>query len=280
MEIVLKKYIFLVIGFSVIISLNGCTTQVRVNDPSDAWAMETQEGIQAASQRMLKEAENHSKEAVTASKQMKLTDPRRIQSLNNLAQLYIQEKKMSEAGTVLAQATKVIEENPGTNSDVALTTFNNLGSFYYDQSEFSKAEVVFKKSLSIARNTYGNQHPATAQSLNNLGMLYSKQNKLSEAESYLKQSLAIREKTLQSNDPLIPDTVKNIAMFYYEHQDYQKARPYFQRAIEADKKAYGQESPLLLSGLNKYAKVLRKSGQNKEALEVDAEIKSIKAKNP
>jgi tetratricopeptide (TPR) repeat protein len=129
-------------------------------------------------------------------------------SLNNLAFLYDNQGKYSEAEPLYLDALEMTKRLfTGDHPDVA-TILNNLASLYHNQGRYSEAEPFYLDALEMTKRLFTGDHPDVATSLNNLAFLYYSQGKYSEAEPLYLDALAMSERTLGANHP-ITITVRN-----------------------------------------------------------------------
>jgi tetratricopeptide (TPR) repeat protein len=117
-------------------------------------------------------------------------------SLNNLASLYYNQGKYSEAEPLYLDALAMRKRLfTGDHSDVA-TSLNNLALLYNSQGKYSEAESLYVDALEMTKRLFTGDHPDVAQSLNNLASLYHNQGRYSEAEPLYLDALAIFERVL------------------------------------------------------------------------------------
>ncbi len=122
-------------------------------------------------------------------------------SLNNLANLYYNQGKYSEAELLYLEALEMRRRLFTSDHPDVATSLNNLANLYYNQGKYSKAELLYLNALKIRRRLFTNDHPDVATSLNNLANLYYNQGKYSEAELLYLNALAMSERTLGTNHP-------------------------------------------------------------------------------
>jgi tetratricopeptide (TPR) repeat protein len=117
-------------------------------------------------------------------------------SLNNLAVLYDNQGKYSEAEPLLLDALEMRKQLfTGDHPDVA-TSLNNLASLYKSQGKYSEAEPLYLDALEMRKRLFTGDHPDVATSLNNLASLYYIQGRYNEAEPLYLDALAIFERVL------------------------------------------------------------------------------------
>lgn len=109
------------------------------------------------------------------------------------------------------------------------------------------------------------------------GSVYQAQQRYQAAEDSYKKSLAILEETAESG-PVVAITRNNLAEVYYLQGRYHLAEPYYQRSLATLEKTLGPAHPNLATALENYSALLRATGRVREAKEMEARAKTIRAK--
>ena len=93
------------------------------------------------------------KEALEIQKHSLGTNHPRVASImNNLALLYFDQDKYSDAEPLLKEALEILKRSLGTNHPDVASIMNNLAFLYYKQGRYSDAETLFKEALDIYTN--------------------------------------------------------------------------------------------------------------------------------
>ena len=163
-----------------------------------------------------------------------------------LSQLYVQDKRFSDAEKILVRAE---ERNPDEGPVRDRIKFQ-MATIYERQKEFDRAESIFRELLK--------DNPSNATVLNYLGyMLADRGVRLDEAVRYVKEALAVEprngayldslgwayfklndlqnaEKYLLEADKIVkndPTIVEHLGDLYYMTGDLQKAESYWTRSV-------------------------------------------------
>ena len=120
-------------------------------------------------------------------------------SLNNLAALYDDEGKYSEAEPLYKRSLAIREKVFGPDHPDVANSLNNLAFLYQHQGNDAEAELLYKRSLAIREKTLGPDHPDVATSLVNLGGVYVEQGKYAEAEILFERFLENLSKQLEDS---------------------------------------------------------------------------------
>lgn len=179
-------------------------------------------------------------------------DPKNIEILDSLGQIYYQEKNIDEA----IRTYKLILEISPTERYHYI-----LGSLYENKKSVKEAEEEFKKALKI--------FPDYPDALNSLGYLYAENNiNLDQAEILVKKALEI--------DPGNGAYLDSLGWVYFKKQDLDLAIEYLEKANEnlTDPVIYDHLGEAYFKkNLTDKAKLMWQ-----RSLELDPSQKNIKAK--
>jgi len=186
-------------------------------------------------------------------------------SLNNLAGLYRNQGRYSEAEPLYKRALSIREKVLGSDHpDVALS-LNSLAGLYRNQGRYSEAEPLYKRALSIVEKVLGSEHPDVANSLNNLAGLYRNQGRYSEAEELYKRALNIYEKVFGLNHQDVATSMNNLAVLFDNQGKYSEAESLYIQALNIYEKLLGPNHTDVATSLNNLALLYDKQGRYSEA---------------
>jgi esterase/lipase superfamily enzyme len=111
--------------------------------------------------------------------------------LNNLGELYGQQRRYAEAEALIKRSLSIKEKAQGPDHPDVATPLNNLALLYYARGRYSEAEPLYKRSLAIREKAQGADHPDVFVSLINLAELYRSQGRTAEAEPLFERAKAI-----------------------------------------------------------------------------------------
>jgi tetratricopeptide (TPR) repeat protein len=98
-------------------------------------------------------------------------------ALNNLAQLYGDVGRDTDAEPMLKRSIAILEKIVGLDSVAMAPELTNLGALYERQGRYAEAEPLFKRALLLCQKSRGPNHPDVGRSLNNLATLYERQDR-------------------------------------------------------------------------------------------------------
>jgi CHAT domain-containing protein/tetratricopeptide (TPR) repeat protein len=185
-------------------------------------------------------------------------------SLNNLAALYEDQGRYTEAEPLAKQSLEISEKALGPNHPDVAISLNNLAELYQHQGRNTDVEPLYKRSLEISEKALGSNHPDVAVSLNNLAEVYRKQGRNGEAERLYKQALAISEAAV-GDHPNLALYLNNLALLYKTLGRYGEAEPLFKRSMGIREKALGPDHPKFAESLNNLASLYQAEGRYADA---------------
>lgn len=199
----------------------------------------------------------------------KSSDPERDQHyaacLNNLANLYTEMGRYSDAESTMLQSLDLTKRLFGENDSTYTSALNNLAGLYQSMGQYPKAEPLYIKAKDIRKKILGENHAYYANSLNNLGSLYLEMGIINKAEPLFVQSMEIRKKVLGESHPDFAMSLNNLGSLYEEMGEYSKAEPFYMRANSIRKSSLGELHPDYAMGLNNLASLYANMKQYKKA---------------
>ena len=165
--------------------------------------------------------QNHFADAIEAYEALrrKYTDPYQIATtLNNLANLYSDTQRMTEAEKAYIEALDIRRKLALANPDAYLpnvaNTLNNLAILYRATQRMQEAEKAYTEALDIYRKlALANPDaylPYVAATLNNLALLYSDTQRMTEAEACCREAADILEPLWAANPEVHGDKMGRI----------------------------------------------------------------------
>jgi tetratricopeptide (TPR) repeat protein len=188
------------------------------------------------------------------------------ESLNNLAVLYKNQGRYTDAEPLYRRSLTIEEKALGPDHPAVATSLSNLASMYVDQGRYGDAEPLHRRSLAIREKTLGPNHRDVAASLSNLAELYRLQGRYADAEPFHRRSLVIREKALGPNHPDVWESLNNLAELYRVQGRYVDAEPLHKRSLAIAEKTLGPNHPHVAVSLNNLAVLYKNQGRFADAL--------------
>ncbi len=197
-----------------------------------AWDKATRTGVEAKYEGKLAPAEAQFQTALQlADTHGDQADPRVVQSLDNLAGLYLDLGRHAEAETLYTRALHLRKTHLGANhADVAVGLMN-LGWLYDVQGSRAHAEQFYTEALAIREEALGEKHPDVAATLMALGDLYSAQDRFEESIDVYGRAGNIAAHTLGASHLRVADAVGRLAWVRTLQQRSEDADTLFEKAI-------------------------------------------------
>ncbi|CAN5423415.1 hypothetical protein BH10CYA1_BH10CYA1_02870 [soil metagenome] len=159
-------------------------------------------------------AEKLCKQALLDTRRMKENDPRLSQSLDDLAQVYIHERKFDDARPLFMRVLKIKESKYGKDSPELIKPLNDVvrvtcaGGACYDTIPH------LKRLLSIRRKAEPNSRDIPVTLLL-IGEAYEKREKYPEALDYFQQCV-VAEKLRAGHSPMVATYFRNVERVKHE----------------------------------------------------------------
>ncbi len=212
------------------------------------------------------QAEGPLRKATALYEQIEDTDHLRIaEAINDLALLYYNQAKYSEAEPLFLRSLDIAVQGVGPEHSRVAETLCNLALLYRERGKYSEAESLFLRALAIRERILGSEHPQTALSLSNLALLYLDQGRFTEAEPLFERALAIREQKLGAEHPHTISTLNHLAVLYRKQGKFTEAEPLFLHALTIRERVLGSEHLSTVQSLSGVALLYREQGRFTEA---------------
>ena len=192
------------------------------------------------------------------------------QSLNVLAILYGRQGRYDEAQLLLLRSLAIREKALGSDHPAVAQSLMNIGFFYGPQERFEEAEPLYERAIAIFEKAVEQDHPRLGNAVVNLGVLHWKQGRLEEAESELQRAIQIYAKNLGVDHVWNAEARWGLAGVYRDQGRYEDAEPLYQQALAIQEQVLARDNRDLRNTLTDYAQLLRVTGREEEALELEA----------
>jgi tetratricopeptide (TPR) repeat protein len=188
-----------------------------------------------------------------------------LSALSDLAVLYQDQNKFSEAEELYTRALRGMENTIGPSNESALRLIGNMGTLYYKQGKLLEAEKMYERALRGTEEVLGPDHLSTLNTVHNHGLLYSTQGKLAEAEKMYERALRGTEEVLGPDHPSTLHIVNNLGNLYHKQDKLAEAEKMYERALQRREEVLGPDHPLTLASINNLGNLYHKQGKLAEA---------------
>jgi tetratricopeptide (TPR) repeat protein len=152
----------------------GCTES---SDPVARWEKDSAKASEAFLQGRFGEAETLWEAALKDAESFPPDDPRLVVSLKSLADLYNDQKKVTEAEPLYQRLLAIEEKIQGSDHPDVATTLYRLAKLYHAQGKTTGAEPLYQRALAIKDRVLGPTHPDVVMILESYGALLREMNR-------------------------------------------------------------------------------------------------------
>jgi tetratricopeptide (TPR) repeat protein len=118
-----------------------------------------------------------------------------VQTLNNLALVYVDVARHQEALECFERALMVVDASRITSHAVTVTLLSNAGNLQFRLNGPVPAETYYRRAVALAEESVGDTHPLTGRILANFAVVLRQLQKKSEARSMDKRARSILDNT-------------------------------------------------------------------------------------
>lgn len=196
-------------------------------------------------------------------------------TLQELGELYVTEKKSSDAVTVLQRALTITANNNDDASEAVGNVRYDLGSALNYAGRPADAVIQARRALATYQGIFGGTSAEAARASCLLGDSLRLMRNFIDAEEPLHRCADIREQTGGIDSIELADALHSLALTYEGEKKYREADQRFTMAEKIREKKLGITSPLLAQTMEDHAALLRTLGRDKEAEKLDRFAQAI-----
>jgi tetratricopeptide (TPR) repeat protein len=238
---------------------------LRAQGMEDSFKTEFSRAVNLQNTRQYSAAEQSFLEALKDAERLGPDEPRVGTTLNALAQVYIQEKKFTEAENSLKRAMTILTVSPGDGSIEMAELNYTYGLLMFESGRAVLGLPYLQRTLATDEAVIGEASPVTAQTLCLLGDAYRVTKSYGDAERYLKRCADVREGDHGMQNPGLADALHSLALTYQAEGKLAQAEPRFTLAEKIRENTLGITSPLLAQTMEDHAAVLKAMGRDAAA---------------
>lgn len=164
-----------------------------------------------------------------------------VEALGKLGMVLNRQMKLEGAETALIRASRLYDQLPEPDDELAARLELALASLYADQGKPALALAALERVLVVARRSYGVDHVRTVVALNNVGQARIEIGRPAEAEPPLHEALVVARKILEPNHPLLGTVLRNLGGSLARQTRLDEAEPLLQEALSNHAAAYGEK---------------------------------------
>ncbi len=195
--------------------------------------------------------------------------------LTNLGNLYIEQGRYEDAEPLLERALGITEKVMGPDHPGAARVLYRLGGICYFREQLAPAERYYQRALAVWEGALGPDHPNVALALMALGDLSVEQDRPDQADSLYRRAIEIMEQALGPDHNNVAFALHGLAGSLHLQQRDAEAEAVLQRALTILEPSLPPDHPGLLQTVATYANLLRESGREQEAGELEARFPAL-----
>lgn len=148
-------------------------------------------------------------------------DPRVLQGLSNLAEIYLAKKKESDAIATLQKILEAYESNTVKSELPIVKTLERIGTLYFNKKDYGKSEEVFLKTLPLREKLNGAASRETAAVTAVLANIYRAKGNYEKAQEFYLREIEINDRVLSKKEKEAREDLSNYECFLY-HKTFAK----------------------------------------------------------
>ncbi len=196
-------------------------------------------------------------------------------NLNDLAVVENRRGNHEKALEILHQALPISEAVYGREHPDTANLIANMGFELGDLKRWDEAEAKSREALSIREKVYGPDHPRIAASLTDLSVLYAKAERPAEALPLVDRIIEIRGAALGREHPRISQAMTFKASLMLSLERYDEAEALLADALAMMVEARGENDSWLLPMLQNYARLMRATDRDAQAIAFEQRAERI-----
>jgi serine/threonine protein kinase/tetratricopeptide (TPR) repeat protein len=232
-------------GFATDVGKKDANLKVPLPIAADGlWKEDYDKGAAALNAGNYDEAEKSLTAALGDAERFKAPDERMARTENDLARLYYQQDKTTEAEKMCADAVRVGRAVSPHSATVA-DTLANLSRVQSANGQYKEAEASAKEALAIRQKILGPEHKDIATTLQALAEIECRRGNVDKAADLLGRAKTIAEKALGEENPDVADILHDLGMVRERQKNYPAANQLFSSALGIRQRYLGTQHPLV-----------------------------------
>ncbi|MCC6145074.1 MAG: tetratricopeptide repeat protein, partial [Candidatus Hydrogenedentes bacterium] len=190
------------------------------------------------------------------------------QVTNNLATLYSEVGRLSDAERLYREALRIVESVVGRNHPAYAAYLSNLAAFYQDLDRDEAALPLLQEAESVLETALGKDHPQYVKVLNDMGVSYIAMRRYDDARESLETVLKAQERIFgkDSSEDILP--LSNLAEVYEAQGKLERALELEEHALKLAEEVHGRNHPDYVRRLSDTSAMMRTVGRKKDAAEL------------
>jgi tetratricopeptide (TPR) repeat protein len=168
---------------------------------------------------------------------------------------------------------------PADHPEIAMS-LNDLGYVLVHLGAYDEARGLLERALAIESKVYSEEHPLYGQTLQGLGELWWRAGSPERAIPYLERAVAVLEKRLGPNALELAPSYVTLGASLRDVRRYREAEPLLRKAFALAGQGEAPSGLTPEEAATELARLLRATGRDTEALEVESKAAASAATRP
>jgi tetratricopeptide (TPR) repeat protein len=238
-------------------------------------------GSDCGRQGRYSEAESYFRQALAIQETyLGTTDTPAAHCMRSLAVFLCDEERDTEAEPLWQRALAIFEAREGPHSIDVCTCLNALGTIHLYRDEYAAAEQYIRRALAAAESQKNAGRLDKGLCLQTLGELYRRRNMAAKAEPFHRRALAVLESLPRREDRYLSGALLSLGTDCCDQRKYAKAEALYRRALALRENLLGPDHPQVADCLEFYTDLLKATGRDTEAAEMEARVRAIRLAHP
>jgi CHAT domain-containing protein/tetratricopeptide (TPR) repeat protein len=188
-----------------------------------------------------------------------------VSSISNLAHLYTEIGKYTEAETLYRQSWEIDTRILGEKNLAVVADMSNLAKLCTLMGRFIEAERLYLQAIHICTQVLSHDHPQITGMMDRLASLYLRMARYQEAKDIMEQAIDLLRNTIGEKQLALSALQTNFAGYYREAGMYTEAESLYLQVAKFEHDILGEYDPSFAITVHELAALYCKMGKYDEA---------------
>jgi serine/threonine protein kinase len=215
------------------------------------------------------EAEKHVEHACDLRrKELGEDNPRTLEAMFALAQLYFEQSKVNEADALYLKVLEARRRVLGEDHPDTLSSFCVRGIIHIRHGQFAEAEALLTEKLAVTRRVVGDENLHVFRMMYFLAMSYEAQGKVAQAEALYRDTLEGCRRVLGEAHLRTLISLTSLALLYVRQGKFSQAEALQKKGLDVARQSLGEANPATLEAMTQLAGTYAAQGKYPPAEEL------------
>lgn len=197
--------------------------------------------------------------------------------LHNLGLVYKELGDMERARPVYERGLMITEKTLGSDHPNLGRSLNNYANLLMDLGDYEASRPYIERALAIAEKTFGSSHPIISAMLSNYGNAFYETGDYAGARPIYERAYRVCLESLGPEHPQTAGCHHVLANLERDIGNYAGAKDHYETAQAIWDDKFGPGHPHALLNLTEHAELLRLTGRENTAIEMEAQVRALQA---